>query len=229
MPYKIDDQEGNESITKNCLNEFASILSLCLGNNFLHSIVYDAEMAFTDKGSASITGHSIELPQKCDGPFLSQDDCGGFLEILQKINEITDLTKINQVSLALQFFQTGKNTFNDNSALLFYWIAIVELLGISKTKKINEKLRVLYSMNAKEVEDKLLWKWAYTTRNNLMHQGKLVVFNANIESYFQLLFLDLLRGELWLECKKFLGNYLNSNPDFVKMISHYQHNSNLNL
>ena len=130
---KIDDQEGNESITKNCLNEFESILSLCLGNNFLHSIVYDAERPFTDKGSASIIGPSIELPQKFDGPFLLQDNCDGFLEILQKINEITDPNKVNQVSLALQLFQTGKNTCNENSALLFYWMAIVKLLGISNT------------------------------------------------------------------------------------------------
>ncbi len=209
---KIDDQEGNESITKNCLNEFESILSLCLGNNFLHSIVYDAERPFTDKGNESIIGPSIELPQKFDGPFLLQDNCDGFLEILQKINEITDQDKVNQVSLALQLFQTGKNTFNENSALLFYWMAIVELLGISDTLDINKKLQVLYSMSKKEVEDGLKWKWAYETRHALMHKAKSVVLNADIdiERYFQLLFLDLLRGELKLECKEFLKNYLIS-------------------
>ena len=116
------------------------------------------------------------------------------------------------MSLALQLFQTGKNTFNENSAFLLYWMAIVQLLGISNTKDINKKLQVLYSMSKKEVEDGLKWKWAYETRNALMHKAKSVVLNADIdiERYFQLLFLDLLRGELKLECKEFLKNYLIS-------------------
>jgi hypothetical protein len=147
---------------------------------------------------------------------LLQDNCDGFLEILQKINEITDRDKVDQVSLALQLFQTGKNTFNENSALLFYWMAIVKLLGISNTRKINKKLQVLYFMSQKDVEDKLKWKWAYETRHALMHKGKSVVLNADIdiERYFQLLFLDLLRGELKLECKEFLKNYLISSSYF---------------
>ena len=215
-PYKIDDQKGDEFITKTCLNEAESILSLYLGNNFLHSIVFDGEMALTDKGSATIPGPPIAIPQKCDGPFLSKDNWDAVLETFQKINNITDPDKVSRVNLALRFFQKGKNTFNDDESFFLYWTAIIALLEESRTMYINQKLQVLYSMSKEDVEDKLMWKWAYEVRNDILHNAKSVVFHMQIERYFQLLFLDLLRGELGLECKKFLENYLTSSPEFFK-------------
>lgn len=215
IPYKIDGKEGEEFFVKSYLNEVESVLSMYSGNNFLHSIVFDGEMALTKKGKAVIPGPAIPIPQKCDGPFLSKDVWNLIIDTFQEINKIKDVDKSNRVRLSLKFFQKGKNTFNDDESFFLYWTAIIALLEESKTMYINKKLQSLYSMSQEDVESKLMWKWAYQVRNDILHNAKSVVFHMQIERYFQLLFLDLLRGELGLKCQKFLLNYITEFPDFT--------------
>ncbi len=85
-PYKIDNLEGNEFITKTCLNETESILSLYLGNHFLYSIVFDGEMALTDKGRSTISGPPIPITHECNGPFLTEDNGDAVLKTFEEIN-----------------------------------------------------------------------------------------------------------------------------------------------
>lgn len=215
IPFKIDGKEGEEFFVKSYLNEVESILSMYSGNNFLHSIVFDGEMALTQKGKAGISGPAIPIPAECDGPFLSEDVWNLIIETFQEINKIKDVDKSNRVRLSLKFFQKGKNTFNYDESFFLYWTAIIALLEESKTMYINKKLQRLYSMSQEDVENKLRWKWAYEIRNDILHNAKSVDFNLTIERYFQLLFLDLLRGELDLKCQKFLLKFITEFLDFT--------------
>jgi hypothetical protein len=215
--YKIDGQidDGKEFATKSCLNEVESILALYLGNNFLYEIFFDGEMSLTDKGKYTIPSKPRALPQECDGPFLQKENWASISETFQKINEIVDQNKANRVRLALRFFQKGKNTFNDDESLFLYWTAIIALLEESGTMYINKKLQVLYNFTQEDVEKTLKWEWAYGIRNDILHKAKPVTFHMQIERYFQLLFLDLFRGELGLKCDELLLNYVRSFPKFI--------------
>lgn len=208
-PFRRDGVEGEELDTKNTLNQAEAIFSSYIGNNLLHTIVFDGERAITQNGKVGIPSRIVATLQKCDGPLLLKENWQGAYETFKAIEALSEKDKKHKINLSLRFFQKGKTAFDSDESFFLYWTAIIAL-GTSKTEKINEKLQTLYSLSKAEVEEQLKWEWAYRARNDILHNASSINFHMHIERYFQVLFLDLLRLELGLSHNGYLKSYIDS-------------------
>lgn len=213
-PYKINNVNGDENKTKSNLDQLEAILSARLGSNTLHSLIYEGELPLTDACQAKTLGQAVPVLNQCDGPFLDKDNWESSLKLVEATDALSKGDKQNRIRLALQYYQKGKNTFRSEEKFFFYWTAITIVTGDTATKAINKNLQYIYSENKSYVDDKLAWKWAIECRNDFFKRGIRLNFHANIERYFQLLFLDLLEHELGLETDKHLLSYIALVPDW---------------
>ncbi len=214
MPYKVDGVPGDEQSAKADLSQVEALFSLHLGNNTLRTKIFDGERAITSKGTWSMSGPSVAVPQKCDGPFTSKTDWSNLRETINALNNTQSLDTKNRINLALQFYQRGKEVQNSEEKFFFYWSAITVVTEDSGTMAVNQKFQRIYSKDQKYVEDDLHWKWAVDCRNDLFKRGKKINFHMQIERYFQMVFLELLRAELELSSILCLKQYIEANPNF---------------
>lgn len=226
VPFKVDGKEGDKAKTINALNQAEAILSGYIGNNLLHTLIYDEEIELTQNGAFINKSNSpiIKTVQPCDGPFISKgywDDAGQTFKALESLEEESEKKRI---LLALKFFQNGKKIKIGIEQFFFYWTAIITLCKESGTTAINQNyLQPAYDLNKEEIEEKLLWKKLYTIRNNLFKFGAEINFHHDVERYLQLLFLDILRRELNLPNRKYaLNAQKNLNLDVIQNYNYQQ-------
>lgn len=217
-PYIVDGKRLNEKDVTRKLDSVTSILRMHLGNSFLRDIVREG---FVDLKSGNMTESlpTLEFPNsKVDGPFLNADVWNDYVEVRNKLLESTSDIK-DRIELALEFFEMGANEHSWKK-FFYYWVGIEVLLDDPKnTTEIANKLGSCYEcdgqsdfiqkilfLNDKDKEDGVFYR-----RRKLFHKGKRPEsLNSGDERYIQCMFLDLLRGELGLECKKYMENMVNS-------------------
>jgi hypothetical protein len=217
-PYIIDGKKLDEKDVAKKLDSITSMLRMHLGNNFLRDIVREGYISI-ENGDMKEFLPSIDLPNKnTDGPFLSIDVWKDYVEVRNKFLDCSSDIK-NRIELSLEFFEMGANE-RSWKKFFYYWVGIEVLLDDPKnTKEIANKLGFCYRcdgnsdfiqkklfLNNKDKEDGIFYR-----RRKLFHKGvKPENLNSGDERYIQCMFLDLLRGELGLECKKYMENMINS-------------------
>lgn len=100
-----------------------------------------------------------------------------------------------------------------------YWIALELICDSHEENGIVGKLSKTYGIPFKTIkkEDTLGHKSLLRSRHNFFHKGVRPNLSADVERYFQLILLDLLRNELKLQPKQHAIAFLKTQPDLFAL------------
>ncbi len=142
----------------------------------------------------------VKLPQPFDGPFLNNDNFGELQEILDALQD-QSLQISNRICLALELFEHGAQE-TSNSKFFYYWSAIEVLCDTHRTARILGKLANAYAATRGHVQNELGFDLVKLMRTDLFHRGISHDVPQDVERYIQAMFIDLLRLELSLACRR---------------------------
>jgi hypothetical protein len=199
-PMKVDGKLGNESEAKAALAVAAGLFALHTGLNTLRDLLFDGETN-AKGGTFSHPGEPWKMPQRCEGPFLGRQNGQDIQEIAQCVSRLSEPQR-GRISLALRLVDRG---MRDGQGFFEYWTAL-EVLCDGKAPRIKDKLARLYMIrNHREASDRLGFTMLEKWRHDYIHRGRTPPLTADVERYFQLLFLDLLRQALGLPFRAHLA------------------------
>jgi len=211
-PYKKTDEKTNELLTKKTFDYLASILLIHCGKYIAYNKIADTIFDL-EKGDFSVQGDWIARPMPIEG-FGRSDFKERSHELILAIKNISDNNKKNRIDAS---FRLIAKAHQENDYFLSYWVALEVVCG-GKSKTINKKLQDIYKEDESFINDTLKLKWLTDTRNAFFHDGKQPHISKELERYFQLLYLDLLRNELGLEPIYGLRSMIENNNCDLSML-----------
>jgi hypothetical protein len=199
-PFKVDGSPGNEWNARRFLSRVYALLIAHCGLNALVDVVFEGEVD-VDGSQWRSTSPVLKTVQPVDGPFLHPTLWEALAEVSAALNK-APMERKQRIELALEFFDRATRSeeefFNN-------WTAL-EILCNGKSQKIRSCLQAAYELpNVGEVDKQSGFKQIAAWRHDFFHKGVRPTISADVARYIQWMFLDLLRRELGLECRRYLG------------------------
>lgn len=206
-PYRVDGADADLEAPRR-IRRLVSLLSLTSGPNLLCDAVFEGEID-AGSGQVHVTGVPTRVPQPTEGPSLTRETFDCFRECLAGIRAAGD-RKRGRLELALEYMDEGVRKYDD---FFSYWTAL-ELVVDGKAPTIRTRLQQCYGLKSHRLIDEqtglpklTAWRHAY------IHRGIRPQLTADVARYIHLLFIELFRRELGLECLH-LVEAIQSAPGF---------------
>lgn len=213
LPFDIDGEKGNETITLQKIHIATGLFAVFNGRNIVYKRVYDniIELA-TEKITAS--GPSVEVPTWFAQPNVSESR----LNIISQADKIIadkPAPEKNRILLSLRWFESALHDGGIDS-FLKYWFAL-ETLAMPDTTDIyliNESLSSAYEISHDEARDQFAVGRLFGLRGRIVHEGQIVPIHGRLSDYIEALYVDILLNHLGLPCESKAKSVMDR-PDFT--------------
>lgn len=194
-PHHIGDEQPSDHETRLKLDRFVALLRSVIGFSAARELIHEGEYRMNGQAN-TLYGPPLKVPQSGDGPFLHPSVWRELDEIFRKSLDWRDETR-DRVDLSLEYM----NRAVEESDYYRYWTALEVLCG-GGANTILDKIAKCYDFETSNEADlktgfNALRRW----RIDLIHKGRRTNLSADVERYLQLLYIDLLRQELWMSAK----------------------------
>jgi hypothetical protein len=182
------------------MSVYKSLLVGLFGRGFLLDHVASFSIEGDIEHKTSFNTRAFRVPQKIDCRALVDVDV--YDDLIARIPLQLEPMK-SQLGASCQFFSRALSEFEEYKRFFDYWTAL-EILVQGKAQKLRVVLAKAYDVTLDFVDQNLKFEEIARLRHELMHHGKFLRLEPEVERRIQGLFLDLMRQRLGLPCKRIM-------------------------
>ena len=154
-------------------------------------------------GNITAPTNSVPLPIAFEGPFATVDTWQQLEEITNALPGISNSEK-GRIVLSTQLVERA--FLADTRYKFFsYWVALEVAADTHRTGKIATLLTKAYGRSRGYILTDLGFELLKATRTAVFHNGEHYEMPSDVERYVHLLFLDVVRAKLGLQCREYMG------------------------
>lgn len=180
---------------------YKSLLLGMFGRGFLLDLVTQFTIEGSGEHRTSFASGVWRTPQTFDTRAIV--DPAIYDDLIICMRSQTDPLRARLV-LACQFFSRANEESYEYKRFFDYWTAL-EIVANGKSQRVRNLLAQAYGAKLPYVDKTLRFKEISDLRHDLIHNGIFKSLEPEVERRMQGIFLDLLRFQLGLTCKRITG------------------------
>jgi hypothetical protein len=202
-PHKVDGGPADEPLAKSRIDCAVGLIGSVYGKAAVFKHLFDNSV---DLGSEqmSASGPVFENPAWFPRIDFQAQDPHVLDELSAAILRLPEPDQ-NRLELSLRWFKSALFEMDGSDSFLKLWIAIETLAlpqGDTNVRPANEKLARAYGIGLKEAAHRFEIGRIQGFRSDMVHDGIIKPFHAQLRKYLEALFLDLLNAELDRPCQR---------------------------
>lgn len=200
------------------VDELVGMMRAFGGNNLFRQQAYECIVDLDDGFNEVVLSSVAPVIQPFDGPFTTSDVWQDFNEIVEALTSC-DADLRRRIARVAQLIEHGANA-ELGLKYYSYWVALEVAADTHSSGKIVTLLRHAYGeKDNASVQNLLGLTLLKDLRTAIFHHGMPYEMSADVERYFQLCLLDVIRAKLGLQCKRYMQGGIDAGFDLRSLQS----------